>query len=436
MIETRTETAGMTERAIAVIALFLSTGALLPLIRQQSVSDAGIAAGDPLQQAIWSGVYGIVAVLLLARHLRRALFVCTRQAGLLILILLPFLSITWSDAPGVTARKAVAVAGTSLLGLWLSTRFTVREQLRLLCWALGLAVTLSILTAVLLPVFGVMDGLHEGAWRGVFVHKNLTGRIAALAAASFAVLASVAGRGRWVCRGMIAVSIVLVLASRSASAMLMTGTLLLMIPLFRVMRSSGRLMMPVILVALIAAAIAGTLLVEQSETVLNALGKDSTLTGRTELWDSVVDKIEHRPLLGYGFGAFWLGLDGDSAFVWFETRWDPTHAHNGILDLMLDAGLAGTLLYALIFIGTARRALEWLRRQESAIGSWPLIYLAFVLVTNLSESAVLRPNSLFWILFVSLSFSLASETGTAESRSRNWSPEPGWRPHSVTEAVA
>lgn len=55
--------------------------------------------------------------------------------------------------------------------------------------------------------------------------------------------------------------------------------------------------------------------------ILGALGKDASLTGRTDVWEFVIDRIKDRPILGYGFGTFWNGLDGKSAYVVRAVRW-------------------------------------------------------------------------------------------------------------------
>jgi hypothetical protein len=38
--------------------------------------------------------------------------------------------------------------------------------------------------------------------------------------------------------------------------------------------------------------------------VLDLLGKDQTLTGRTDLWPLVIDSIAERPMLDWGYRAF------------------------------------------------------------------------------------------------------------------------------------
>ena len=51
---------------------------------------------------------------------------------------------------------------------------------------------------------------------------------------------------------------------------------------------------PVLIVAVVA-----------PDTLLELIGKDPTLTGRTEIWAYVIQDIWMKPLLGWGYYVFW-----------------------------------------------------------------------------------------------------------------------------------
>ena len=75
--------------------------------------------------------------------------------------------------------------------------------------------------------------------------------------------------------------------------------------------------------------------------ILLLLGKDPTLTGRTGIWKLVIASAVKRPILGFGYRAFWTGLQGESAHLALTEGWSPTGAHNGFLDVWLNLGLVG-----------------------------------------------------------------------------------------------
>src|SRR5690606_38300653 len=101
--------------------LFIATDALLPALLGGDVLDVN-ADGNPIIQAVWTGIYLVAGSLFVARwrdirwHLRH-------EKWLVALIGLAVASILWSAAPAVTARRAIALVGTTMVGLLLGTRF-------------------------------------------------------------------------------------------------------------------------------------------------------------------------------------------------------------------------------------------------------------------------------------------------------------------------
>ena len=140
---------------------------------------------------------------------------------------------------------------------------------------------------------------------------------------------------------------------------------------------------------------------------LNSTEQLTTITGRTKLWSLLLEMIKKRPWLGYGYGAFWLGNDGPSAEVWrVITWWKPPHAHNGWLDLWLELGLLGLISFLIGFLFNIIRALNLMRLHQKSETIWPLLYLVFIVLFNLTTSTLMVQNEIFWVLYVAVSFSL------------------------------
>jgi O-antigen ligase len=146
-----------------------------------------------------------------------------------------------------------------------------------------------------------------------------------------------------------------------------------------------------------------------AEAVLGSLGKDLSLTGRTDIWPFVIDKIQERPLLGYGFAVFWNGLQGESAYIWRALKWTVPDSHNGFIDLWVDMGFVGFFLFCITFVQTLIRAVTWVRVTQSWITLWSLLLLVYLMLSNLSESALFARNSLIWVLYTALVFTLSLE---------------------------
>jgi exopolysaccharide production protein ExoQ len=144
----------------------------------------------------------------------------------------------------------------------------------------------------------------------------------------------------------------------------------------------------------------GVWLAENADAVLASFGSDSSLTGRDRIWDAVMTMIGERPWLGYGFAAFWRGVEGPSAEVWAAVGTTPPHAHNGLLDVWLQLGFVGVAAAVLFVATTCWRSARLARREWSFQHVLPLLLVAFIVFFNFSETTFASGNSLYWLLLV------------------------------------
>jgi exopolysaccharide production protein ExoQ len=206
------------EKIFVVVALLLFTGAFLWL------GGGGEEGSNRLAQASYLGIYGITC-LLVVRQLERFIYVSTREPLLLLLVGIALLSVLWSVAPEVTLRRGFALLGTTMFGAYLAMRFSLREQLRLLAWALGIAALLSLVFALALPSYGVMSDARGEAFRGIYSQKNELGRVMALSVLVFFFAALGDRNHRWFKWGGVGLSFVLLLLSSGMAALVMFWSL-------------------------------------------------------------------------------------------------------------------------------------------------------------------------------------------------------------------
>lgn len=395
------------EKYFSVVALFLLSGSLIPLLRNQDtvVSDAQ-NAGDPIMQIIWSLLYVFTFVLIVIRLPKFFKLILT-DFPLLLLISLATLSFVWSVEPNITIRRSIAMIGTTMFGVYLAMRYSLKEWLYLLAWALGLAASLSIIFSLFIPSLGIMHGSHEGAWRGIFVHKNIFGRMMVLMLITFAFLPT-ARKHLAVKVFFIIIAFILIVLSKSAGALIVVIALIILTPLYHALRKRINLAILLVLIAFtISASFALIWFESGSEMILNAVGRDATLTGRIPLWNSILTMIQERIWLGYGFGAFWLGWNGASARIWAEIGWQASHGHNGFLDLWLHLGLLGLLIYLWGFAWVILKAIKLTRMKLSSETIWPLAMLTFLVIYNFTGSVILNQNNLEWVLYLAIAYTVA-----------------------------
>jgi len=129
--------------------------------------------------------------------------------------------------------------------------------------------------------------------------------------------------------------------------------------------------------------------------VVEGLGRDMTLTGRTDLWKELVH-ANINPLLGEGFYTFWLT---DIANAICENYyWHPNQAHNGYLDTYLNGGLLGLGLLCGLLAATAQQVKKQLLRG-AALGALGLAVLLVSVTCNWTE-AIFNKMSLGWFALV------------------------------------
>lgn len=130
--------------------------------------------------------------------------------------------------------------------------------------------------------------------------------------------------------------------------------------------------------------------------LVETMGRDATLTGRTVLW-KVVLGMTGNPLFGTGFESFWLGPRLEK--IWSIYFWHPNEAHNGYIEIYLTLGWVGIGLLALLLVTGYLHALTEFRREPDT-GSLKVAYFAITVAYNCTESAikVMHPVWVFFLL--------------------------------------
>ncbi len=397
------------EDIFTVLALIFYAGAVFKLVLSGGANqNQGTQYDASLIQLIAMSIYSTSGALLALRW-RKVIGTLVRDPWLLAILGLALLSILWSEAPAFTIRRNIALVGTSLFGVYMATRYTLQQQLKLLAWAFGIMIILSLLFVVAFPSYGISGGLHEGAWRGVWAHKNGLGQKMALSTLVFTLLALNRPKWSWLLWGGAAISVALVILAASTAGLIATVVMLGTILFAQVVRWRRSLMVPGLIVLGSGAILLSMAIAASAETLLTVLGEDTTLTGRTEFWPYIIRAIQEQPWLGYGYEAFWRGFNGPSAWISYALQGSaPNHAHNGILQIWLYLGVVGVIVFLIGFWTILLRSIRWARMTRSATDFWPLIYCLFIIQVNISESVVLEYNEISWVLYVAVSLSTLS----------------------------
>jgi exopolysaccharide production protein ExoQ len=393
--------------ALALIALTLSSGKFNQTLTQEE------HFGFDVVQLVLLSVYTLSALLLLRRP-RIIVESLTKQWSLTLLVLLAAISACWSDTPEVTAARALALCGATIFGVYLSAQFTIHDLVRLLGWSLAAVGVASAVTVLMSPGVGVDASGHLGAWQGIYAQKNSLGRAMAFGTIVWLLLA-IEQRTRSLQAAFFAIAAAGI-ATMAGSVTTIAVIVAVVVSLLALRAMNWRVSNAVLLSCLttIAASLIWATLRPESTELLDVLGRDDTLTGRTVLWGEVVERALARPLLGFGYGSFWAGWDSAAANVWRVLGWTPNDSHNGLLDLWLDLGVTGIIAFLITLVTGICKGLKYAHKGSMGVRWWPFTFFGMMVLYNLTESSILRPTSLFWLMYVALSSSLAKDPSSTK----------------------
>jgi exopolysaccharide production protein ExoQ len=136
------------------------------------------------------------------------------------------------------------------------------------------------------------------------------------------------------------------------------------------------------------------------EIVLPLLGRESTLTGRTEHWAILATYAFKHPWLGYGYNGFWTGK-GDSLRVMHSIGAGMKGADSGYMDTMLQFGLVGIVLMLVVLLVCAQNFLRLFRRNSVPLSAyWYLSIILATFVGSFTEALFLTPTGITTFIFV------------------------------------
>jgi O-antigen ligase len=137
-------------------------------------------------------------------------------------------------------------------------------------------------------------------------------------------------------------------------------------------------------------------------------GKDLTFTGRADIWALVLDNVSLNPILGCGFGAYWVPpMIGTASHIFLERlRFYPWEAHNGYLDVLNELGSAGLVILIGYLLVHVRQSLQVFRVDRAQAALYLGLFLEQA-IGNLSESHFFNVNDIGFVFMTLASATLA-----------------------------
>lgn len=346
---------------------------------------------------------------------KRLLYVITRDIPLLLLLAITAASIFWSASPDFSFNEIKAFLRSSVLGAYLATRYTLKEQIRIIGWILTISVLLSLAIAIAMPAIGTHGASLASPWKGIYPYKNTLARIMSLAAMFYLLTAIDSRRQRWLALGGFCLALILVLCSQGKTSYVVFLILLCLLPLSIIFRQHYKLQIALYSIFVLLAGLVVTWSALNLETiVVKGLGKDLSFNGRTDIWILAIEKGLQRPWLGYGYVGFWTS---DAGLFIVNNTWASTeensdagfrfNCHNHFIDLFLQVGGLGMLMYIISYLMVFTRVIGLLSLTKDLKFLWMLQFVVSQTLFNLADSATLLNPDGSWTIYISIALSTA-----------------------------
>jgi O-antigen ligase len=382
--------------------------------------------GSPIDRLFFAAL--LVAAICVLVHRGRRIFVFLKaNLPILIYFLFCLVSIGWSDFPGVAFKRWTKSIGDLLMILVVVTDKQPVAALRRLFSRTGfILIPLSLLLIKYYPRLGRGFDAWSGAPSnlGVTLNKNVLGVITfvLLLGTVWRVLTLLRSDGMPSRRSrhLLAQGTLLVLGlyllmitdSNTSSASFVFGAGLLFATTRRfVSRNVAAVHVLVLSLVVIAGSV---MLLGGGATIAHALGRNSTLTGRTDIWAAVVPMVPN-PLVGAGFESFWLSPRVAARLWQVFPNLPLNEAHDGYIEVYLELGWVGVALIGFILLDGYRRSVKAFRR-EPVLGGLLITYILCAMIYSITEAGfrMMDPIWIFFLLAVVSASSIAARVEASQ----------------------
>ncbi len=361
------------------------------------------------------------------------------------LLLLPafcMFSTIWSDRPSVSLKQSAELIATCVLAIVVCRRIEGRELAAALLFSSFLICLLSLAyqrNGLSRPLVGLMGSKNQMAFLG---------QILMASAAAVVVEAKNSRPLRLFAMSAFALGLMVMLFAQSAGALVTSVAALATfagLSLFSRVSFGIRVVFVILAVLVIAPlAVAYQDVIQVAQTIqTQVLHKDSTLTGRTQLWDTAKTVIAQSPIFGHGYSAFWQQGNPDAEAIWqifgIGSR-GGFNFHNQFLDAQVDLGKVGlgVMLITLLYVGVGS---VWRVMTNPSLSAAFMTTLLITIYSRLPvESTLVGPWNLYTFIWMGVGVSAYAgnnqTTRVVERSMPQGRARPAWRSGQARPRVA
>lgn len=324
----------------------------------------------------------------------------------------------WSKTPEISFRTVLSLWQITIVSIYVAKQYSWLEIYGLLRWLSGV-----------LALWGVLktNASADGCWTGILGHKNPFSFQMANTASLWILYVFHERKYRYLSLFITLIALLGLQKGCSGASRILTVILIIFWIYLSFLKKLPLKWAFVYFILFLVGSIAIAILVLNNleAIVVGGLKKDMTLTGRTDFWPLIIDRInQNSPIFGYGMAGFWQswrGLENPAyGIVVVKSGFVPPHSHNGFIDILCELGWGGLLLFLLSFCNNIFRGVKYMIQENFPESALPLYLLTFTLMTNLTEGGFLAVGT-YWCWYVVLSVKLSLDT-TAKNNQHTPNP--------------
>jgi O-antigen ligase len=345
-------------------------------------------------------------VLVIVRRQASAAVFVGNNKWLVLFLLYCLISVLWSDYPWTALKRWIKVTEHVAMVLVVFTEPNVKQAIDALIRRFSyFTLALSVCFIKYFPELsrGFDEWTGEAFNMGITSDKNALGHICFIAAIFLVSSLVRSNRGEsdrkiWYLDLLMVVSAGWLLNIADAKTALVSTLLGISLILILTKTHLGKHPRRVFVWMLLALALVGMLEAgfDLKERLIEALGRDATLTDRTLVWEDVL-ATENNPVIGTGFESFWLGERVDA--LWAKYWWRPNQSHNGYIETYINLGALGLFFLFGSVMASFAKAFSSLSNDQF-FGPLRYAYLVGILLSNYTDATFKAVHILFFLFFL------------------------------------
>jgi len=363
--------------------------------------------GNPVDLLIFLALIFAAVVILVRRGFSWTAF-GARNVLIIVVYLFLLSSSMWAEHTFPTVKRVIKDFGSVIVAMVILTEPNPMRAIRtVFIRAAYILLPLSVIFIKYYPAIGRQAGrTGDSMFCGVCMHKSSLGELAFILGLFIVIdLFELKKEGgfantrinKWIRFGLLLMVAWLVHTCASATALIcFTIGCLILWGSGRLVRSQNPARALAYCVVLLGCLFAIEKAFDVSGMVLDALGKDRSLTGRTEIWE-LAKQTGAKGLLGVGYFSFWTSAAAESIQQHFAGAMNS--AHNGFLDMYLDGGMIGISLLLLLMLVWGGRSIKRML-AGTLFGRLGFTVWVLAILFNHSETAFFRLMPMWFTLLL------------------------------------